>query len=324
MSYILTLIEVSSVGLVRGSAETLLGAASQLGVPVAVVTVKPGEGLAIAERLGQLGAQKVVVAETEHAQSTLTTPQVEALAQAALIFPPSGILLSHSSESRDVAGRIAVRLGAALNVDAVGVHLAGDQLVATHSIFGGGFITESTVSTGPAVITVRLGAIDAGAEACADAEVIQLTIDVSGAPAAVVESRQELADTSDRPELRTAVKVVSGGKGVGSRDNFALVEQLADALGAAVGASRAAVDAGYTPQSRQVGQTGVTVSPDLYLSLGISGAIQHRAGMQTAKTIIAIDKDENAPIFEIADLGVVGDLFTIVPQLLEAISKREN
>lgn len=321
MSHILAFIEVSSTGEIRKSAGMLLAAAARLGTPVAVLAAAPDAGGALAEQLGSLGAAQVFVGETAAVGSALATPQVEALTAAASALDPAAVLVANSIEGREVAGRLAVRLNAGLVIDAVDVSLDAGRVVATHSVFGGAYTVDSTVDGGPAIVTVRLGSIEGQAPAAA-ASVTAVPVSVDDASSAVIDSVNDVVVVSARPELRGAAKVVSGGRGLASKENFVLVEQLADALGAAVGASRAAVDAGYVPQTFQVGQTGITVSPQLYVALGISGAIQHRAGMQTAKTIVAINKDADAPIFDIADFGIVGDVFTVVPQLIAAIEER--
>jgi electron transfer flavoprotein alpha subunit len=324
MSNVLALIEISPAGDIAGSAGSVIAAAAKLGTPIAVLAVKPGHAAGITAQLGQLGAQHVHIAESIQTGTVLAAPQVAALANAAQAFTPVAVIAANSVESRDVAARFAVRAGAGLLADAVDVGLSADGTpAASHSVFGGTYHVEAVVPGGLAVITLRVGALEERAPA-ATPEITTVSLNVETGNAAVIEQVHPAVADSRRPPLRGASTIVSGGRGLGSKENFVLVEQLADALGGAVGASRAAVDAGYIPQSSQVGQTGITVSPQLYVALGISGAIQHLAGMQTAKTIVAINKDEGAPIFDVADFGIVGDVFTVVPQLIDALKARTN
>lgn len=320
---ILVLLETTPSGELARSAAGLLGAAGEVGTPVALIVVEAEVAPEAAQAAGNLGAAYVLTAHPESASSLLAVPTVDALAAAAGLVRPDAILISHSVDGRDTAGRFAARTRSALAVDAVGVARDAEGVVAHHSVYGGAYSVTCAPTFGALVTTLREGAVDARAEGRTP-EIESLDVPASGVTAASIESFEARTATSTRPELRGATKVVAGGRGLTSQEQFALVDRLADVLGAAVGASRAAVDAGWVPNNYQIGQTGISVSPQLYVAIGVSGAIQHRAGMQTAKTIVAINKDPDAPIFEIADFGVVGDLFQVVPQLIDSLSARKE
>ncbi|MDT5055102.1 MAG: electron transfer flavoprotein alpha subunit [Mycobacterium sp.] len=318
MAEVLVLVEHADGALKKVSAE-LITAARKLGEPAAVVVGKPGTAAPLTDGLKAAGAAKIYVAESDDAENYLITPFVDVLASLAESAAPAGVLLAATADGKEIGGRLAARIGSGLLVDVVEVK---EGAVGVHSIFGGAFTVEAVIPGDTPVITVRPGAIEAEPAGGAG-DVVNVEVPAQAENATKITSRQP-AVAGDRPELTEATVVVSGGRGVGSAENFSVVEKLADSLGAAVGASRAAVDSGYYPGQFQVGQTGKTVSPQLYIALGISGAIQHRAGMQTSKTIIAVNKDEEAPIFEIADLGIIGDLFKVAPQLTEAVKARKG
>ncbi|MGQ4614546.1 FAD-binding protein [Nocardia sp. R7R-8] len=318
MAEVLVLVEHAEGAIKKVSTE-LLTAARALGEPAAVVLGTAGTGEKLADALAAAGAEKIYIAESDDVENYLVTPKVDVLAALTESVSPAAVIVAASAEGKEVSGRLAARIGSGLLVDVIEVNNDGS---AVHSIFGGAFTVDAKATGDVPVISVRPGAVEASAQAGAGEKV---TVEVPAQEEGVVKvTSREPVVAGDRPELTEANIVVSGGRGVGSADNFSVVEALADSLGAAVGASRAAVDSGYYPGQFQVGQTGKTVSPQLYIALGISGAIQHRAGMQTSKTIVAVNKDEEAPIFEIADYGIVGDLFKVTPQLTEAVKAHKG
>ncbi len=319
MAEVLVLIEYAEGAPKKVSLE-LVTAARALGEPSAVIVGKPGTAEAlIAADVRASGAEKIYAAEADFVDDYLLVPQVDVLASLVEAANPAAVLLAASADGKEIAGRLAARIGSGVLTDVVEVHEGNRGM---HSIFGGAYTVDAQVEGDVAIITVRPGAVEAEPSQGA-AELVTVEVPQPAENATMITQRQPAA-AGDRPELTEATIVVAGGRGVGSAENFHVVEELADSLGAAVGASRAAVDSGYYPGQFQVGQTGKTVSPQLYIALGISGAIQHRAGMQTSKTIVAVNKDEEAPIFEISDYGIVGDLFKVAPQLTEAVKARKG
>ena len=297
----------------------LLTLARSLGEPSAVFV---GAGYDNAKAtLAEYGAQKVYVAGDADLDNYIIAPKAEVLAQIVGSASPAAVLIPSSPEGKEIAARLAVKLDSGVITDAVG--LSATDSVADQSIFGGGYTVKSQVTKGTPIITVRPNSTAAGARARHAERGAGVRLAVRCAKKAKVLERVS-EKKGGRPELTEAAIVVSGGRGLGAAEHFALIEKFADSLGAAVGASRAATDAGWYPHQNQVGQTGKTVSPQLYIAVGISGAIQHRAGMQTSKTIVAINKDAEAPIFELVDFGVVGDLFDVVPQVTEQIEARKG
>ncbi|MGI8693059.1 MAG: electron transfer flavoprotein subunit alpha/FixB family protein [Geodermatophilaceae bacterium] len=319
MAEVLVLIEHSD-GVIKKVSLEQLTAARVLGEPSAVVCGPPGGAAAINDRLAEYGAAKVYVAESDDIDGYLVAPKAEVLAHLVAENSPAAVLLPSTNEGKEIAGRLAIKIGSGLLTDVTEIDADG---TATQVVFAGAVIVKSKINTGTPIYTLRPNSLapepSAGA---AEEETVEVTIS-DAAKATRVTDRVVEARTT-RPELTEAAIVVSGGRGVGSADNFSIIEDLADALGGAVGASRAATDSGFYPHQFQVGQTGKTVSPQLYLAAGISGAIQHRAGMQTSKSIVVINKDSEAPIFELADFGVVGDLNKVVPQLTEEVTKRKG
>jgi electron transfer flavoprotein alpha subunit len=308
-------------GAVRKPTLELLTLARRLGEPVAVALGAGAE--ATAAVLAEHGAVKVLTADAPEFADYLVVPKVDALQAAYDAVSPAAVLLPSSAEAKEIAARLAVRIGSGLITDAVDVEAGAEGPVATQSVFAAAFTTRTRVSRGTPVITVKPNSAPVEAAPAAGAvEALAVTFGAKSTGTKVVSRTPR--ESTGRPELTEAAIVVSGGRGVNGAENFAIIEALADSLGAAVGASRAAVDAGWYPHANQVGQTGKSVSPQLYIASGISGAIQHRAGMQTSKTIVAVNKDAEAPIFDLVDYGVVGDLFEVVPQLTEEIKARKG
>ena len=316
MGEVLVLVEQQD-GVVKQVTSELLTLARALGTPSAV-WVGPGFNDAASAALAEFGAATVYVAGEASLADHPVAPKAEVLAQLVAEKAPAAVLVASTADGKEAAGRLAVRTNSGVITDAVAVSA---DLVATQSVFGGSTVVHSKVTSGTPIFTVRPNSVAPEASAGAAARV-DVTVALSPAATKAKVTGRTAAVKGGRPELTEAAIVVSGGRGVGSAEGFGVIEGLADALHAAVGASRAATDAGWYPHQYQVGQTGKTVSPQLYIANGISGAIQHRAGMQTSKTIVVVNKDPEAPIFELADYAVVGDLFQVVPQLTEEISKR--
>jgi electron transfer flavoprotein alpha subunit len=321
MSEVLVLVDSNSLvdGKVSKPTLELLTIARRLGEPSAVFIGDPSPA---SETLAAYGAEKIYAVADTDVTGYLVAPKAEVLAQLVEKAVPAAVLIPSGGEGKEIAGRLAVKTDSGLITDAVDVRAADDGTpVTTQSVFAGSYTVQARVGHGTPIITVKPNSTAPEQHAGAGA-VEEFTATISESAKAARVTGSEPRKPSGRPELTEAAIVVSGGRGSGG--DFTAVEAFADAIGAAVGASRAAVDSGWMPHAFQVGQTGKTVSPQLYVANGISGAIQHRAGMQTSKTIVAVNKDDEAPIFELVDFGVVGDLQKVLPAATEEITRRKG
>ena len=317
MSEVLVLVDHVD-GTVSKPTLELLALAKRLGEPSAVFIGGSDQASGATERLKKFGAEKIYVVDDAEIKGYLVAPKAEVLQQLVEKTSPAAVLLVSGGEGKEIAGRLAIKIDSGLITDAVDISDSGET---TQSVFAGSYTVTAKVTKGTPIICVKPNsAPPEETDGAGTVEEFSATISDSAKKAQIVAS--EPRKSTGRPELTEAAIVVSGGRGTGG--NFEPIEGLADSLGAAVGASRAAVDSGWIPHTFQIGQTGKTVSPQLYIAAGISGAIQHRAGMQTSKTIVAVNKDEEAPIFELVDFGIVGDLTTVLPAATEKITERKG
>jgi electron transfer flavoprotein alpha subunit len=299
----------------------VLSKAASLGDDVAGVVIG-SEVRAIADEAGKFGAARVYVADDPRLEAPLPQPRVDVLAKLVQETNADTVLFANSVLAADTAAGLAARLDAGLNWDLIDVVRNDGNLVGTRPALQDSVYAEVGWTSAPRLALIRTGSFEATASG-GSAEVVDVDVQLEdfSTTARMVEQAHE---ESEGPSIEDADVVVAGGRGLGGPENFTLVEELAKALGGAVGATRAVVDAGWYPYSAQVGQTGKTVSPKLYIACGISGAIQHKVGMQGSGVIVAINKDPNAPIFEFADLGVVGDVHQVVPKLTQLVEQRKN
>ncbi|MFN2462891.1 MAG: electron transfer flavoprotein subunit alpha/FixB family protein [Candidatus Dormibacteria bacterium] len=300
----------------------ILTKARSLGVDVVAVAL--GTAAAQAEKLGEYGATRVLADAREDYTQYFALPSVDAFAALAQERKPLAILFGGSYDGRDMACRVAARLGVGMAAFVSDVSVSGESLTVEVPIWGGAQIaTKTFAGAGPFIVTVRPKAFSAEPAGAATPQVEQVTPELSESSRAVKVLDRSVEETSG-PKLEEAQVVVTGGRGMGGPENFPILEELAGLLGGAVGATRAVVDAGWMPYSMQVGQTGKTVKPNVYIAAGVSGAMQHTVGMKGSKNIISINKDEEAPIFKLSDLGIVGDVHKVIPQITAAVKARKG